>query len=46
MDRLVDRFLRDKTPALKPLQPIQQAYQAGKSMEIALHQLDQLQVFF
>jgi hypothetical protein len=46
MEMLVDRFLRDKTPTLKPLHPIQHAYQAGKSMETALHQLDQLRVFF
>jgi hypothetical protein len=32
MERLVDRFLRDKTLALMPLHPNQQAYQARKSM--------------
>jgi hypothetical protein len=39
MDRLVDRFLMDQTLALKPLYPNQHAYQAGKSVEMALHQL-------
>jgi len=39
MDRLVDRFLRDEILALKPLHPNQHAYQAGKSVETALHQL-------
>jgi len=39
MDRLVDRFLRNETLALKPLQPNQCSYQAGKSVEMALHQL-------
>jgi len=39
MQRLVDRFLRDEILLLKPLHPNQHAYQAGKSMEMALHQL-------
>jgi len=39
MERLVDRFLRDEILAFKPLHPNQHAYQAGKSVETALHQL-------
>ena len=39
MERLVDRFVRDETLALKPLYPNQHAYQAGKSVKKALHQL-------
>jgi hypothetical protein len=39
MERLMDRFLRDEILALKPLHPNQHAYQAGKSVETALHQL-------
>jgi hypothetical protein len=39
MERLVERFLRDEILALKPLHPNQHAYQAGKSVETALHQL-------
>jgi len=39
MERLVDRFLRDENLALQPLHPNQHAYQAGKSEEMALHQL-------
>lgn len=39
MDRLVDRFLRDEILALKPLHPNQHSKQAGKSVEMALHQL-------
>jgi hypothetical protein len=39
MERLVDRFLRDEILVLKPLHPNQHAYQAGKSVETALHQL-------
>jgi hypothetical protein len=35
----VDRHLRDVTLALVPLHPKQQAYQAGKLVEMALHQL-------
>jgi hypothetical protein len=38
-ERLVDRFLRDEILALRPLHPNQHAYQAGKSLETALHQL-------
>jgi len=38
-ERLVDRYLRDKTLALVPLHPNQHAYQAGKSVETALYQL-------
>jgi hypothetical protein len=36
---LVARFLRDEILAIMPLHPNQHAYQAGKSVEIALHQL-------
>jgi hypothetical protein len=39
LERLVDRFLRDEILVLKPLHPNQHAYQAGKSVETALHQL-------
>jgi len=39
MERLVDRYLRDEILALQPLHPNQHAYQAGKSVETALHQL-------
>jgi hypothetical protein len=39
MDRLVDRYLRDETPALRPLQPNQHAYQTSKSVDTALHQV-------
>ena len=39
MERLVDRYLREEALALLPLHPNQHAYQAAKSMEIALHQL-------
>ena len=39
IDRLVDRYLRDEILALQPLHPNQHAYQAGKSVETALHQL-------
>ena len=39
MERLVDRCLRDEALALVPLHPNQRAYQAGKSVEMALHQL-------
>jgi hypothetical protein len=39
MERLVDRFLRDEILVTKPLHPNQHAYQAGKSVETALHQL-------
>jgi len=35
----VDRYLREKALALVPLHPNQHAYQAGKSVETALHQL-------
>jgi hypothetical protein len=38
LERLVDRYLRDEVLALKPLHPNQHAYQAGKSVETALHQ--------
>jgi len=36
---LADRFLRDKIFAFMPLHPNQPAYQGGKSVEMALHQL-------
>jgi hypothetical protein len=39
MERLVDRYLRDGALALPPLHPNQRAYQAGKSVETALHRL-------
>jgi hypothetical protein len=39
MERLVDRYLRDEAPAQWPLHPNQHAYQAGKSVETAFHQL-------
>jgi hypothetical protein len=39
MERLVDRYLRDEVLVLRPLHPNQHAYQAGKSVETALHQL-------
>jgi hypothetical protein len=39
LERLVDRFLRDEILASRPLHPNQHAYQAGKSVETALHQL-------
>jgi len=39
MERLVYRFIRDETLAFLPLHPNQHAYQAGKSVETALHQL-------
>ena len=38
MERLVNRYLRDEALALVPLHPNQNAYQAGKSVEMALHQ--------
>jgi len=39
MERLVDRFLRDEILTLQPLHPNQHSKQAGKSVEMALHQL-------
>jgi hypothetical protein len=39
MERLVDRYLRDEALAFKPLHPNQHAYQTGKSVDTALHQL-------
>jgi hypothetical protein len=39
MERLVDRYLTDKVLALVPLHSNQHAYQAGKSVEMALHHL-------
>jgi len=39
IERLVDRYLRDEALAIVPLHPDQHAYQAGKSVETALHQL-------
>jgi hypothetical protein len=38
-ERLVDRYLRDEALALVPLHPNQHASQAGKSVEMAIHQL-------
>ena len=37
MARPVDRYLGDEALALMPLHPNQHAYQAGKSVETALH---------
>jgi hypothetical protein len=42
MERLVDRCLRDEALAIVRLHPNQHAYQAGKSVETALHQLEGL----
>jgi len=39
MERLVDRYLRDEEPVLVSLHSNQNVYQAGKSVETALHQL-------
>jgi hypothetical protein len=39
MERLVDRYLRDEALAQVPLHPNEHAYQAGKSVETAFHQL-------
>jgi len=39
MERLVDRYLRDEALALLPSNSNQHAYQAGKSVETAVHQL-------
>jgi hypothetical protein len=39
MERLVDRYLRDNALIRVPLHSNQHAYQAGKSVETALHQL-------
>ena len=39
VERLVDRYLRDEALAIVPLHPNQHAYQAGKSVKTALHQL-------
>jgi hypothetical protein len=39
MERLVGRFVRDEILAFMPLNPNQHAYQGGKSLEMALHQL-------
>jgi hypothetical protein len=39
MERLVDRCLRDGASALRQQHPNQHTYQAGKSVEMALHQL-------
>jgi hypothetical protein len=39
MERLVDRFLRGEILVSKPLHPNQHEYQAGKSVETAVHQL-------
>jgi len=38
IDRLVDKFLRDKMLVVQPLHPNQHAYQAGKCVETARHQ--------
>ena len=39
IERLVDRYLQEEALALLPLHPNQHAYQASKSVEMALHQL-------
>ena len=39
MERLVDRFLRDVIFGFKPLLPNQHAYQAGKPVETAFHEV-------
>jgi hypothetical protein len=39
MERLVDRYLKDVALALVPLHHNQHAYQAGKLVETAFHQL-------
>jgi hypothetical protein len=39
LERLVDRYLRDEVLVIQPLHPNQHAYQAGKSVETALHYL-------
>jgi len=39
VERLVDKYLRGETLGTVPLHPNQNAYQAGKSVETALHQL-------
>ena len=39
LERLVDRFLRDEILVSKPLHSNKHAYQSGKSVETALHQL-------
>jgi hypothetical protein len=39
MERLVDSYLRDEALAIVPLHSNQHAYQAGKLVETALHQL-------
>jgi len=39
MERLVDRYLQDEALALMPVYPNQHAYQAWKTVEMALHQL-------
>jgi hypothetical protein len=38
-ERLVDRYLREEALVLLPLHPNQHAYQAAKSVEMALQQL-------
>ena len=39
LERLVDRFLKDEILISNSLHPNQHAYQAGRSVETALHQL-------
>jgi hypothetical protein len=39
MDGLVQRYLRDEALTFVPVHPNQHAYQAGNSVETALHQL-------
>jgi hypothetical protein len=46
MERLVDRFIRDEMVISCLLHPNQHAYQAGKSTEMALHQLVRIEKAF
>lgn len=39
LERMCDRYIRDVTLKLKPLHKNQHAYQAGKSVDSALHQV-------
>jgi hypothetical protein len=39
MERSVDKYLRDGALTLRPLHSKQHIYKAGKSVEMALHQL-------
>jgi hypothetical protein len=39
LERLVDRYIRGGALVIKPLHPNQHAYQTGRAVETALHQL-------